>query len=157
MSTIWIWDLSVAELRAVLIFHANVSNVSWHPCVRELLLVTCEGDDHSGLVFIWDSLSKGPKSIDFARRLPDHKIVGKPRVAWLWSEADPAAIFFSDNKVYLLASLAEPDSPPFPCLSGDPGDEFAIETPAAEIDQDLSALGNEDISEMDDTFSFKRT
>src|SRR5688572_6430505 len=55
--TAWIWDVQAAELRAVLLFHGNIRSLSWHPSVRETLLVRCDGDSYSGIVFIWDPLS----------------------------------------------------------------------------------------------------
>ncbi|SPQ22916.1 feea8331-9061-4009-9841-2c69a36f6042 [Thermothielavioides terrestris] len=68
--TVWIWDVQVSELRAVLLFHGNVASLSWHPHIAETLLVRCEGDHYNGLVFVWDPLSEGPRSVDFGQHCP---------------------------------------------------------------------------------------
>ena len=167
-STVWVWDLAAAELRSVLIFHANVTGIRWHPHIRELLLLSCEGDGYGGLAFVWDPLSNGPRSVDFSRRLPGRKVAGRSRLTWLGSKSDSAAVFLSDSKAYLLASLTESDSPPFPCQSeestelaaGASTDDFTLDTPiisvGEDIDEDFSVASDEGLSEMDDTFSFRR-
>ena len=164
-STIWIWDVLVAELRGVLIFHATVSSFSWHPYIRESLLVTCEEDDYRGLAFVWDPLSSGPQSLDFSEHLPDRKPVGKCETAWLRLGDTTATIFFSDAAHQLLGSQSDGDTQmPWEGDENTSGQsvvldfESPLEIPAAELGRVGPALAlDEDLSEMDDTFSFKRT
>ncbi|KAK4123350.1 TolB, C-terminal domain-containing protein [Parathielavia appendiculata] len=108
--TVWIWDVQAAELRAVLLFHGNVATLSWHPRIPETLLVRCEGDEYNGLIFVWDPLSEGPRSVDFAPHLPGAKAVGRVRTLWLGSDiSSHPSVFFSDAQNYVLACLGAAD------------------------------------------------
>ncbi|OHE95604.1 WD40 domain-containing protein [Colletotrichum orchidophilum] len=162
-STVWVWDLESSELRAVLIFHSHVSAISWHPKQREVLMVTCEGDKYAGLVFVWDPLSHGPRTVHFGDQLPDSKVLGKPQASWLDWPGDSAVLLLGDNKHHLMASLAEAEDSGAPWQDAQRNDltmttgkdETQLDGPALdEFDEDLSGL---DMSEVDDTFSFKRT
>ncbi len=165
-STIWVWDLAAAELRAVLLFHTPVASLAWHPTIRESLLVRCEGDEYQHVTFVWDPLSEGPQTIDFGRRLPGTNASGKSHASWLNTEAGAApTIFFSDAKNYVLASLAESDdaSLPWPQVAaagwsaGDHREESPLELVPAS-DRPVSRYGDrdEDGSELEDTFVHKR-
>ncbi|KAK0621360.1 hypothetical protein B0T17DRAFT_286091 [Bombardia bombarda] len=161
-STVWIWDAQAAELRAVLLFHGNIASLSWHPTVRETLLIRCEGDQYSGIVFVWDPLSEGPRSVDFAQRFPGAKAVGKWRAIWLGLDAsDPPSLFLSDTHNYVLASLAEPDQDELPwgyrgsssnVHDGDDGGARREESPLELV----PAAEEDDGSELEDTFVYKR-
>ncbi|OLN81833.1 WD repeat-containing protein WRAP73 [Colletotrichum chlorophyti] len=161
-STVWVWDLASSELRAVLIFHSNIVQFSWHPTQRELLMITCEGDKYTGLVFVWDPLSDGPKTVDFGKRLPDTKVLGKSQASWLDWAGESAVLLVGDTKHHLMVSLAEPEHSAAPWQDAQRNDltmttgkdETQLDAPALdEFDEDLSGL---DMSEVDDTFSFKR-
>ncbi|KZL70817.1 WD40 domain-containing protein, partial [Colletotrichum tofieldiae] len=161
-STLWVWDLASSELRAVLIFHGNVSAFSWHPTQREVLMVTCDGDSYAGLVFVWDPLSDGPRTVDFGGQLPEAKVLGKPQVSWLDWTGDAAVLLLGDNRYHLMASLAESEETGAPWQDAQRGDltmttgrdETHLSAPALDdFDEDLSGL---DMSEVDDTFSFKK-
>lgn len=162
-STVWIWDIESSELRAVLVFHGNVLALTWHPTQREFLMITCEGDSHSGLVFAWDTLSDGPRTVDFAARLPDTKLFGKTQASWLEWAGESAVLLLGDTKHHLLASLADSEESGAP-WQGAQRNDLTMTTgkddtqlyPAMfdDFDEDLSNL---DISEVDDTFSFKKT
>ncbi|KAK4230867.1 WD40-repeat-containing domain protein [Podospora fimiseda] len=170
--TIWIWDLQAAELRAVLLFHGNVSSLSWHPNVPETLLVKCEGDQYNALVFVWDPLSEGPRPVDFGQRLPERKTsTSKHRISWLGLDVATApSLFFTDNHNFVLACLAESDQVPPPW-----GDQEALEPGFTEDTREESPLelvpaaedllsgpkameegADEDLSELEDTFVHKR-
>lgn len=167
-STVWVWDVQAAELRAVLLFHGNVASLSWHPHVPETLLVRCEGDQYNGLVFVWDPLSEGPRSVDFARNLPGAKAGSRPRALWL--EVDPPSVFFSDTQNYLLACLGEADHVPAPW--SDPEFSGPMLSARAREERDESPLHlvpasgprpevpdlqeDDDYSELEDTFVYKR-
>ncbi|KAL2170538.1 hypothetical protein VTG60DRAFT_4646 [Thermothelomyces hinnuleus] len=170
-STVWIWDVQAAELRAVLLFHGNVASLSWHPQIPETLQIRCEGDQYNGLVFVWDPLSEGPHSLDFARHLPGGKAGGKQRALWLGSnESSPPSVFFSDTHNYVLASLGDADQIPPPWgdheLSGQGplagGDSDREESPlnlvpAPDARPEVPDLeGDGDYSELEDTFVYKR-
>lgn len=161
-STVWVWDILSSELRAVLVFHGNISALTWHPTQRELLSITCEGDGYDGLVFTWDPLSDGPKTIDFAAQLPDAKLFGKSQVSWLNWAGDSAVLLIGDTKHRLMVSMSESDTYGAPWQDAQRSDltmttgkdETQLDPTAfAEFDEDLSNL---DMSEVDDTFSFKK-
>ena len=165
-STVWVWDLAAAELRAVLLFHTPVVSLAWHPTIRESLLVRCEGDEYQHIVFAWDPLSEGPQTIDFGRRLPGANASGKSHASWLNTEAGTApTIFFSDAKNYVLASLAESDDAPLPwtqtAAAGWGAGAYREESPLELVpasDRPVSRYGDrdEDGSELEDTFVHKR-
>ncbi|KAI8288121.1 hypothetical protein K4K60_011578 [Colletotrichum sp. SAR11_57] len=161
-STVRVWDILSSELRAVLVFHGSISALTWHPTQRELLSITCEGDGYDGLVFTWDPLSDGPKTIDFAAQLPDAKLFGKSQVSWLNWAGDSAVLLIGDTKHRLMVSMSESDTCGAPWQDAQRSDltmttgkdETQLDPTAfAEFDEDLSNL---DMSEVDDTFSFKK-
>lgn len=127
-----------------------MSQTLWHPTIRETLLVTCDGDAYSSLVFSWDPLSEGPQTVDFSGRLPN----GKVRAVWLNLPAlEFGALFASDDRNYLIASLAEKDDEAVPWLVyGEDSDLLdTSEHSMSEVAYDDEA------SQLDDTFCFKRT
>lgn len=163
-STLWIWDLTVAELRAVLMFHGNISTASWHPSVRETLLIRCEGDLYQGLVFVWDPLTEGPKPIDFTSQPSMGQITGKSQIIWLaLKDIEPGVLFFSDSKNYIMASLVDSEEDPVP-WEGKQNSALhsATRTDDSLLDilhangSDQGADGEDDDDELDDTFHFKR-
>ncbi|KAK4650374.1 hypothetical protein QC762_706870 [Podospora pseudocomata] len=168
--TVWIWDLEAAELRAVLLFHGNISVLSWHPHVAETLLIRCEGEQYNGIVFVWDPLSEGPRSVDFSQHLPGLKTSGKPRASWLGSGmASGPSLFFSDAQHYVLGCLIELDevAPPWashhspePSYAAETREESPLELVPAEQDGPDRARAveddDDDYSELEDTFVHKR-
>ncbi|RYP15068.1 hypothetical protein DL765_005962 [Monosporascus sp. GIB2] len=167
-STIWIWDIPTSELRAVLMYHAKVNQVEWHPVSPELLLMRCEGEDYGGVAFAWDPLSEGPRCVDFAHQLPGGNVSGnKDRVIWLKSNTDPAAIFFSDKTACILGSLTERCGETLPWTDEpEPLDRDRPRSADLPLDRAASPRAYSDISdlsdmdeggsELNDTFDFKR-
>lgn len=155
-STVWIWDVQGMELRAVLLFHGDVTGLSWHPTIRETLLVRCEGDQYSGIVFVWDPLSEGPRSVDFARYLPGGRTIGKWRASWLGlDESAPISLFLSDAQNYMLASLPDHDHQLLP-WSGHPSTGQTERTSREESPLELVPADEVDDSELEDTFIHRR-
>ncbi|KAI1149210.1 hypothetical protein F4825DRAFT_431326 [Nemania diffusa] len=157
-STIWIWDIPTSELRAVLMYHANVTKVEWHPSQPELLLIRCEGEGYSSLVFAWDPLSNGPRPIDFSRQLPSGKVTGRADATWLETTTEAAAIFFTDHAKYILLSLADVDEevalPWATHANMHTPTDFNISN---DLDDNNSTDIDEGISQLDDTFHFKKS
>ena len=112
-STVWIWDVRSRELRSVLVFHVEVTTISWHPSARETLLLRCGDSDYRGLVFVWDPLSLGPISVDFRRSDLASETTRRPTCAWLRTEDQAPAVFYSDGIECLLAAPMEGDAPPW--------------------------------------------
>lgn len=121
----------------------------WHPTIRETLLVICEGDSYNSLVFLWDPLSEGPQTVDLSNRLAD----GKVQAVWLDLQSmEPGGFFASDNRNYLLVSLAENDDEPVPWPADSENNRFSDVT-----DHSMSANAYDDeASQLDDTFSFRK-
>ncbi|KAH7037671.1 WD40 domain-containing protein [Microdochium trichocladiopsis] len=159
-STLWIWDIPNAELRAVLVYHSDVVQVQWHPTQAELLLIRCEAAA-LGTIFVWDPLSQGPRTLGIESRLKLRKITGKLQVRWLDRADELASVFYADDSSFGLCLLADNDS------------DLAEWFPQGQEDQDsfLSLAGSDrrngtaslledfddDHSDMEDTFHFKRT
>lgn len=167
--TVWVWDLQAAELRAVLLFHGNVTSLLWHPHVPETLLVKCEGDQYNGLVFVWDPLSEGPRTVDFGRRMPGAKAGSRSRALWLGLDASSVScVFFSDTHSCVLACLGEADQSPPPwgssansamSFSAERREESPLElVPASGIGSEDPVIedNDDDGSELEDTFVHKR-
>ncbi|KAK3504545.1 WD40 repeat-like protein [Neurospora crassa] len=168
-STVWIWDVQAAVLRAVLLFHGSVSTLSWHPHVRETLLIRCEGDHYNSVVFVWDPLSEGPQSVDFSQQLSGFKAVGKWHASWLGLDAStPLSIFYSDTQNYVLASLADSDRESLPWINprnpqggdGPSRAESPLElVPATEDEadeEDALQTGDDGDIVMEDTYGYKQ-
>ncbi|KAF4505334.1 hypothetical protein G6O67_007292 [Ophiocordyceps sinensis] len=147
-STVWIWDLAAAELRAVLVFHSHVT-FKWHPTAREVLAVNCQDEVRRGASFVWDPLLNGPTSVSPEDHLPTvAKAGGKPRVAWLNRQSELPSLLLADAQHYVLLSLSGTEQGPNPWHRGDWDGAWAIADESA-------MLGIDDTSALDDTFSFK--
>lgn len=152
-STVWIWDTTTAELRAVLLFHGNISKISWHPTIRETLLIVCEGDSNNSLAFVWDPLSGGPKPLDFSGRLSNVKL----QVHWLnLNGLEPGALFASDGRQYLLASLAVTEDETVPWLCDSESSTLLNDNSPRIMPAHTDDEYEEGASELDDTFCFKK-
>lgn len=159
-STVWVWDLSATELRAVLLFSSDVTSFRWHSTIPELLLVTCQGGDHNGVIFIWDPLSSGPKSLDCAEQFPGGTIAAKWQASWVDSADDVGMVLVGDNDRYLLVSLADPEVSPHPwgglhqSGSAAGASEDRLQDRTAEF---LNSIDDDASCEIEDTFHFKKT
>ncbi|KAI1102634.1 hypothetical protein F4804DRAFT_260517 [Jackrogersella minutella] len=168
--TIWIWDLPSSDLRAVLMYHTNVTKLEWHPTYPELLLMRCEGDSYSNLAFAWDPLSHGPRSIDMAHQFLETSS-GKTYATWLRTTTESAAIFFTDNATCMLVSLADSDGETLPWREN----SAPVSPVSHESDRDMQSsprlaspleyaedsinidVDDDDYaSELDDTFHFRK-
>jgi hypothetical protein len=108
-STVWIWDVGNRSLRAVLILHAPIARIAWHPTITELLMIRCEGEENKGRAQLWDPSWEMPKIINFGTQVPEGKIIGKSIVRWLNIDHIFPSLFFSDTQDYILASLSRPE------------------------------------------------
>lgn len=109
-SSVWIWDIGTRSLRALLIMHAPVARMTWHPSINELLMIRCEGEENKGRAQLWDPSWETPKIVNFGLQLPQGKIIGKSIVKWLNVESMFPSIFFSDSQDCILASLSNPEA-----------------------------------------------
>ncbi|XDG00726.1 hypothetical protein ABKA04_000341 [Annulohypoxylon sp. FPYF3050] len=164
--TIWIWDLPSSDLRAVLMYHANVTKLEWHPVHPELLLMRCEGDSYGNLMFAWDPLSHGPRAIDMARQIPEAS-GSKTYATWIRARTDTAALFFTDNTTCMLVSLADSDGETLPWHDSAPGSPVShggdinmqsspgLASEPEDVENSINIdLDDDYASELDDTFQF---
>jgi len=163
-STIWIWDVPNAELRAVLVYHSDIMQVQWHPTQAELLLIRCESTSIS-TVFVWDPLSQGPRPLDLESRLRKRKTTGKLKVSWLNREDEHTCVHFTNDVAFGLCLLADDSAEPslsewFPQDLSYLEENESLLSPAASDKRNgttfLSEDFGDDCSEMDDTFHFKK-
>jgi WD40 repeat protein len=63
-TTVWIWDLEKLTPRTILIQHAPIKSVLWHPTLSHLLLIHCLQDEQ--VLYIWDSRDPAPKILPVA-------------------------------------------------------------------------------------------
>ncbi|KAG5941701.1 hypothetical protein E4U53_007372, partial [Claviceps sorghi] len=158
--TIWIWDLAAGELRAALMFHSAVS-FSWHPSSREVLLIWCQEDgrQNRSASYVWDPVSQGPTSLHVERYLPTCKGSSKLQISWLNHESETPEILASDSQHYVLLSLADPEDEANPWGTAVGSTERdSTWTGRDEAESIVSAspiVIAEDVSKLDDTFSFK--
>ncbi|KAI1777634.1 hypothetical protein F4818DRAFT_456751 [Hypoxylon cercidicola] len=162
--TIFIWDILSSDLRAVLMFHADVTKLEWHPMQPELLLMGCEGGSYGSLVFVWDPLSHGPSSINTDRMT----IGGKTHATWLKTTTESAAIFITNSTTCMVVSLADSDGEALPWRDG-PATTYPINhesdtgkhsprfaSPLDDAENSINLDTDDDnSSELDDTFQFK--
>ena len=57
-TTVWLWDVGRRRASAVVILHAPVKHLAWHPAVASLLLIHCAGD--AGHVHLYDTAAGTP-------------------------------------------------------------------------------------------------
>ncbi|KAF7879267.1 hypothetical protein EAF04_000464 [Stromatinia cepivora] len=108
-SAVWVWDVGSRSLRALLIMHAPVARVTFHPSVNELLMIRCDGEENGGRVQLWDPSWDTPRIITFGMRLPEGRIIGKSIIRWLNVVSAFPSIFFSDSQDCILMSLSKPE------------------------------------------------
>jgi len=113
-TTLWIWDIASRSLKAVLVQHAPIVKVTWHPVINEMILIRCEGEESKGLVHLWEPSWESPKIVDFTLQVAGSKIIGKSIVRWLNSSSTIPALLFSDTQDCILASFAESDEDDLP-------------------------------------------
>ncbi|KAK7525932.1 uncharacterized protein IWZ02DRAFT_488891 [Phyllosticta citriasiana] len=86
---VWIWDLARLAARTVLIQHAPVKSLSWHPNIPNLLLVQCAHDEP--VVYLWEAAENRPRIVKTAFK----KSNGKMEAGWLAGNVQrkPALLF----------------------------------------------------------------
>lgn len=107
--------------------------------------------------FVWDPLSEGPKPISLEAQLPNSKIVGKTRAAWINGEPEFPVLLLSDAQNGVLVTYADSAQCPTPWREGAVGDRTLGSIHDIGDTIDVSALMPDDTSTLDDTFSFKHT
>lgn len=146
--TLWIWDISAGELRAVLIFHSPVS-FSWHPTSRELLLISCQDETRLGIFYTWDPLSEGPCPISADDYLikKSSMVPMRSQASWINLAGEAPLLFLSNAKNGRLISFMDEDQETNLWKSGHDTEDTYLE---------VSTLQGDDGRTMvDNTFLFK--
>ncbi|RKF56934.1 putative WD repeat-containing protein C32H8.09 [Erysiphe neolycopersici] len=111
-TTIWIWDVMKPVPKAILVLHATVSKILWHPTIEKQLMVLCEDRSAHGLVYLWNDTWLAPKIINFASYLPECRVAEKTYSQWIYTKDLNPCLFFSDSENCLLLWLRESSDPP---------------------------------------------
>lgn len=100
-STIWIWSLTSMIAYAVLLHHAPVKSVEWHPTIPDLLLVHCITEEP--VVHIWKESWDAPKIVTTPKRIAG----GKIEASWInTSEEKPATVLLVGSSEHTMVSLS---------------------------------------------------
>jgi hypothetical protein len=173
-TTLWIWDVGRRLLRSVMIFHAPVAKITWHPKIDELLMVRCE--ESRGIVHLWDPSWETPQIINFGEQMPGAKVIGKTVARWLNSESASPTLLFSDTQDCVLASISGPEDGDLPWqdaestrldIYGQPEEsplnfattnekKFGKVTIEALMEDDSFTRLSDGSEEVDDTFQFRK-
>ncbi|EKG12437.1 hypothetical protein MPH_10554 [Macrophomina phaseolina MS6] len=93
---VWLWDLMKLAARTVLIQHAPVKSLQWHPSIPTLLLIQCAQDD--AVIYLWDAEKQGARIL----KAPLDKSAGKLEARWLQANADRRpSLVFGDSHGFL--------------------------------------------------------
>ncbi|KAL1637907.1 hypothetical protein SLS56_000464 [Neofusicoccum ribis] len=79
---VWLWDLTRLAARTVLIQHAPVKCLQWHPKIPTLLLIQCAQDE--ALIYLWNAEQPGARVVS----APFERSIGKLETHWLHDNAD---------------------------------------------------------------------
>ena len=79
-TAVWIWDLRQMQRRAVLIQHAMVKRLLWHPTDPNSLLIQCTQDEN--VLYLWHALDDQPQILDISSA----KLSGKVEARWIRTE-----------------------------------------------------------------------
>ncbi|KKA31048.1 hypothetical protein TD95_002973 [Thielaviopsis punctulata] len=167
-STLWIWDLTDSDLRAVVLFHGSISRISWHPQTPELLLITtaaAEGGP-SNAAYVWDPLSEGPRAMPFpAQPVKPGKAVPRLRAHWVAHMTEPPVVLLNDGSNGTMVALSEEGEQQVDSKMGNDGLwENAVLTakvlhksaPNMKLVEDVEMTFTDDgTTKLDDTFFFK--
>lgn len=119
--------------------------------------------------YVWDPLSHGPTPLNAKQYLPTSKTPYKIQVTWLNHEIESPQLLLSDSHHYVLLSLADPDQEPSPWEAAAGGAEldgpssgpwtepFSARDEAESLGSARPIVIADDISKLDDTFSFRYT
>ena len=89
VSTVWIWSIATLNVHAVLVQHASVRRMQWHPTQHGLLLINCGGN----IAHIFDAKVRTQPST--------HAIdmQGAANLSWLFTGPDENPVVMASNKV----------------------------------------------------------
>lgn len=162
-STLWICSTTSQKPVAVLIHHAAIRSVHWHPTTADMLLIHCALDNP--VVYLWKSSWDMP----VIRELRLDTIGGRMEASWLFREThELSALMIGNASNYTTArisadgELLAPSNVQQPDDQG-PDDRFdgsLIDLSPIKLPQDDASFedyehSNANTGELDDTFHFR--
>ncbi|KAF2087148.1 tricorn protease domain 2-containing protein, partial [Saccharata proteae CBS 121410] len=97
-TSVWLWDLTRLTARTVLIQHAPIKSLSWHPSNPHLLLIQCVHEEP--IIYLWDATKDEPQIIG----VPLEKTAGGLKLDARWLSIKGASD--EDGKPGLVCSDA---------------------------------------------------
>lgn len=101
-TTAWIWSLQTGKAVAILIHHAPIKHLLWHPSTHDLLLIHCAIPEPA--VLVWKSSWDNPQVIT----LPLERANGRLEAGWL-SNSDEGRfqVMMSSAHQYVTAEISD--------------------------------------------------
>lgn len=90
-TTVWIWDVERMVSKAVLVQHAIIKRLLWHPTDPNSLLVQCAQDEP--IIYLWDASGDHPRMLDASRC----NIPGRLEARWMHTPACRKPIIMVGN------------------------------------------------------------
>ena len=163
-STLWIWSIASQAPIAVLIHHAAIRNVHWHPTIAGMLLIHCALDNP--VVHLWKSTWEMP----VIREIQLDTISGRIDANWLFSETHEQSVLMMGNASNYTTARISADGELLPPSNvqqpGDQGpderfDGSLIDLSPIKLPQNDANFENYDDSnantgDLDDTFQYRR-
>ena len=97
-TTLWIWSAASMQPCAVLIQHAPIKAVSWHPQKAETFMMTC--DHKEPVVYIWNLTTAMPSIVSVPTAVGSTKL----EVAWMPGDGE-SAVVVRDTSTYAAGRL----------------------------------------------------
>ncbi|OCK74239.1 WD40 repeat-like protein [Lepidopterella palustris CBS 459.81] len=100
-TTVWLWDLTHMASRTVIIQHAPVKHLLWHPTIPDLLLIQCAHDDP--VLYLWSSTANAPEIITVSLQKGLGNTAARLESKWLPTPRDrKPALIFGHTQSYIL-------------------------------------------------------
>ncbi|KAL8786542.1 MAG: hypothetical protein Q9195_008173 [Heterodermia aff. obscurata] len=163
-STLWIWSMTSRTPIAVLIHHAAIRSVRWHPTIAGTLLIHCALENP--VVHLWNSTWEMPVILEM--RLDTTG--GRMEASWLLSEThEQCALMMGNASNYTTARISA-DGELLPFSNGEqpldqgPDERFdgslidlsPIKLPQNDASFEEYEHSNAHTGDLDDTFRHKR-
>ena len=107
-STVWLWDLTQLTPRTVLIQHAPVKQLLWHPAIPDLLMTQCAHDEPA--LYLWSAALGAPEVLAVPLQKGTGAAGARLEARWLPTARDrKPALVFGHAQGYVLVWLQGKD------------------------------------------------
>ena len=163
-STLWIWSMTSQTPIAVLIHHAAIRSVHWHPTTADMLLIHCALDNP--VVHLWKCAWEMPVICEMHLET----VGGRMEASWLFSENhEQSALMIGNASNYTTARISAHGELLPPLNVQQPGDQgpderfdgSLVDLSPIKLPQNKTSFENyEDTNantgDLDDTFRYRR-